>query len=386
MIVKTYLNVCVLLNWIKWDIVYASSVSLTVFLLYNPGNISGGSSLGNYGEVAFSPISVSLVSAGLSILLGFKTSIAYGRWWEARTAWTLLQNSARTLARLMITFADAKAHLPGFDAARAETWKKRQCHRVLAFVYTCRDQAIALPDWARYHSFGSVGRCCHSSVGRRRRRGCCCIATAAKAVPKGEEPGSMEDGRQASEPLATQWLLSEEALKLTTKVNKAHYILYLIARDVYVAVADGTLGGFDSFQMEGQMVGLASALSTIEKLVSTPVPSTHLFFNNVFLYTFITLLPFCTVNQYPKGREYMVVVVSVIISMAFACASKASDLLVNPFLGHISGAQDRGLNVAAIPVDALSSETERDVLELMDAPYTSIEPLRVLPTNRGMIW
>src|SRR4051794_37901752 len=40
-----------------------------------------------FSQVAVPDIPIAVIGASLSILLGFRTASAYGRWWEARTLW-----------------------------------------------------------------------------------------------------------------------------------------------------------------------------------------------------------------------------------------------------------------------------------------------------------
>jgi putative membrane protein len=49
---------------------------------------------------------LSMMGGALSIFLAFRNNSAYDRWWEARTLWGGLVNSARTLARQVLTLID----------------------------------------------------------------------------------------------------------------------------------------------------------------------------------------------------------------------------------------------------------------------------------------
>lgn len=48
-----------------------------------------------------------LLGTAVSLLLAFRTSQSYERWWEARTVWGAIVNDSRTFVRLIIQFVPA---------------------------------------------------------------------------------------------------------------------------------------------------------------------------------------------------------------------------------------------------------------------------------------
>jgi len=76
-------------------VLFITIYSALVYLLYEKSP---------YGHIAI-PLSVSTVlGTAISILLGFRTSAAYDRWWEARKIWGAIINDSRTLVRQGIGF------------------------------------------------------------------------------------------------------------------------------------------------------------------------------------------------------------------------------------------------------------------------------------------
>src|ERR1700756_5545748 len=57
-------------------------------------------------RIAVPDSTVAILGTGLTILLGFRTNSAYGRWWEARPLWGALVNSSRSLARQAVSFTE----------------------------------------------------------------------------------------------------------------------------------------------------------------------------------------------------------------------------------------------------------------------------------------
>ena len=49
---------------------------------------------------------LSMIGGAISVFLAFRNNSAYDRWWEARSLWGGLVNSARTFARQVLTLVD----------------------------------------------------------------------------------------------------------------------------------------------------------------------------------------------------------------------------------------------------------------------------------------
>ena len=58
------------------------------------------------------PISIpSFIGTAISVLLSFKLSQSYDRWWEARKVWGMIVNDSRTLVMQLIAFVDKETTL-----------------------------------------------------------------------------------------------------------------------------------------------------------------------------------------------------------------------------------------------------------------------------------
>lgn len=84
-------------NLIKWDIIFISVFSVGIFFFsekYINFNI---------------PISISgFLGTSIALLLSFKLSQSYDRWWEARKTWGSIVNDSRSLVLQLIKFVDPK--------------------------------------------------------------------------------------------------------------------------------------------------------------------------------------------------------------------------------------------------------------------------------------
>jgi len=116
MLLKKNISITYFLNLIKWDVIailiYSSLVGvLDHFLFFKSISI---------------PLSVSTLAATLlSLLLAFRTSQSYERWWEARVVWGAIVNDSRTFIRQLIHFLpndDEKARFIKVFAIRQSVW------------------------------------------------------------------------------------------------------------------------------------------------------------------------------------------------------------------------------------------------------------------------
>jgi len=78
-----------------------------------------------------SPIPFSLIGVALAIFVAFRNNVCYARFWEARTLWGTMKNTARDLARFFITAPD----LPKDDPQ-----VKRAINLLAVFPYTLKHQ------------------------------------------------------------------------------------------------------------------------------------------------------------------------------------------------------------------------------------------------------
>ncbi|MEJ6980409.1 bestrophin family ion channel [Pedobacter sp. P351] len=122
MIIETNIRAIkvIFLIW-KWLLFYLC-LCIAVSIVYSYYKIN----------IAISNTEVSMISIALSVLMGFRVSSAYERWWEARKIWGSVVNNSRSLARQLITFT----HHSSISRELLESL----IYRHIAFVYalSCR--------------------------------------------------------------------------------------------------------------------------------------------------------------------------------------------------------------------------------------------------------
>ena len=81
-------------------------------------------------KITLTPTAFTIMGLTLAIFLGFRNTVSYDRFWEARRLWGTLLNAGRNLARQFITLA------PQQDA----TVTRQRVYLVIAFVYAVKNQ------------------------------------------------------------------------------------------------------------------------------------------------------------------------------------------------------------------------------------------------------
>ncbi|MDN3548701.1 bestrophin family protein [Mucilaginibacter aquaedulcis] len=116
MLLSKPISITYFLRLIKWDVIaiflYACIVgALDYFTFFKDLTI---------------PLGVSaMVGTLLSLLLAFRTSQSYERWWEARTVWGAIVNDSRTLIRQLVQFLPNDENKAGYIekmAIRQSIW------------------------------------------------------------------------------------------------------------------------------------------------------------------------------------------------------------------------------------------------------------------------
>lgn len=294
MIVKRNFKPLKVVRYVRNELAFAILTTGIVFVLHKQ----------NITAITF-PFSISaILGSALAIFIAFRNQSSYSRWWEARTLWGGIINSSRVLARLIITFADSHSHQQNFDKDRSEQFKREMINKLIAWAHALR---MHLRNQDTWHEL---------------------------------KP-----------------LLSEQDFVMLKNVqNKPNFLHLLTGKKIYDAMANGTLGGFDSFQMEGQLLALVNYQGSCERIKNTPLLRQYDFFTRLFLYTFMLLLPFSLMGDFTKMNiDYLLIPVSVLISFVFAIIGKVGEVNEDPFENKITD----------VPLTALCNTIDRDLREML---------------------
>jgi ion channel-forming bestrophin family protein len=298
MITKKNLSPIKVWSYIKFQISYTILVSFLVWLTFY---------LTGKKEMALNFVPIGMIGSALAIFVAFRNNSAYARWWEARTLWGGIVTSSRVFGRLIITFTDSHSHQPNYNEERSNSFKREMILATIGWVHSLRLQLRNQENLDELKSYFN----------------------------------------------------KEEFLSIQKNSSKPNMIQLLIGQKIYRAMANGTLGGFDSFQMEGQLLALANYQSSCERIKHTPLPRQYDFFTKIFVLVFATLLPFGLLSFFQTEVNltisWIIIPLSVLIAGVFIIMERTGAANENPFENLVTD----------VPITSICNTIEIDLLEML---------------------
>jgi putative membrane protein len=148
------------------------------------------------------------------------------------------------------------------------------------------------------------------------------------------------------------YLSDDEYQTLLKQENKPGYLMLQHGKSIYDAMANGTLQGFDSFQLENALAQLTAQEGMAKRLKTTPVPRQYDYFTRLFVYLLILLLPFGLLSILPGGQTWLAIPFAVLLSFVFAILERIGAVNEHPFENRITD----------VPLTAICRNIERDLL------------------------
>ena len=267
----------------------------------------------------FAPLGV--LGTALAIFLAFRASTAFARWNEAAQVWANIVSGSRIFGRLIVTFTDSHTHTPVYDHGRGQQFKQTMLYRHIAWVNSLRLHLRGQETWDELRPF----------------------------LPRAEYD------------------------ELLSAANKPHFLLTRQGRNIYEAMANGTLQGFDSFQLEGQLAALTAAQSTSERLKHIPIPRQYDYFTRLFVRIFALILPFFLLDPFASaGSIWLLLPCALLITFLFTTIERTGAINEEPFENRITD----------VPLTMHGREIERDLRELLGETEL---PAKIVPQN-GYLW
>ncbi|QWT21433.1 bestrophin family protein [Bacillus sp. NP157] len=177
---------------------------------------------------------LTLMGLTLAIFLGFRNTVAYQRWWEARNLWGELLISSRDLAR------QVRAFLPG---AAAEE-RARLIGMVIAFAHALR-----------HHLRGT----------------------------------------DATRDLA-RWLSPRLADAIAVAPNRPAFLLHRLGVGLADAARAGHVDPILLASIDAKVSSLSHVLGGCERIRGTPIPFSYILMLHRSVYVYCFFLPFCLVG------------------------------------------------------------------------------------------
>lgn len=143
MLLNRKISILYFVNNIKWQILFVITFALAVGFLHLRPEFKG----------IDIPLNIlTLLGTIVTILLAFRTSQSYERWWEARTIWGAIVNDSRTLTRNVLQF------LPENESVERKKFAERQIIFVNALGETLRKVPLSpkVEAYVKFHNINAV--------------------------------------------------------------------------------------------------------------------------------------------------------------------------------------------------------------------------------------
>lgn len=212
-----------------------------------------------------------ILGSSISLLLAFKTSQSYDRWWEARKIWGSIVNDSRTLVLQVRTFVAAEPPAPTGPETPLQTVARRQ----IAWCYTLGESLRGL------------------------------------------------------DPNATlrRYLTAPELAYVAPQTNQPLALLALHAEQLKTLYQQQTINPFQQVQLDATLVRLCDAMGQAERIKHTVFPASYRLLVYLFIYLFLMTLSLGLV----KAIGLWEIPVLLVTASSFFLLERTARYLQDPF-------------------------------------------------------
>lgn len=302
MIVRTHFRLTTTIRYAWKNILYSSIAGVLAWVCHK---------FWPQANIAIPVGVVAILGTALAIILGFRNTSAYERWWEARKIWGGIVNESRTFTRQALTIVDRAGISP-------ELW--RDCSRIikaqLAFVNALRLQL-------REQSDETVWK---SDVGK--------------------------------------FLSEEDYQEIMATSNRVTHICMLMGYAIKELNAHETMDTFSYIQMDDTLTRITELQGRAERIKSTPLPVPYDYYTMAFLTLFVLFFPFSFVNTFEEiAYSWLVIPVTILVSWIFYQIYVIGRVMSKPFANWKTDVAMTSI-CRVIEIDLLEILHEKDLPDL----------------------
>ena len=306
MITRRHLRIDTAIRYSWKNILFSFVCSTAAYLLHIVFGIT---------EVVIPIGVVGILGTALAIILGFRNSSAYDRWWEARKIWGGVVNESRTFTRQGLTIVDPK-NVP------VELFKK--CTRIvryqIAWVNALRLQLREQMDHELWEK--EVGK----------------------------------------------YLRKSDFEYIMGKTNKVTQIAMLNGYAIKELNAhDNVMDIYSYIQMDDTLTRLTDLQGRAERIKATPLPRPYDYYTMAFLSTFILFFPFAFIETFASlSIPVLIFPVTILVGWIFFQIYVLGHSMSSPFQNWKTD----------VPLSAISTVIEIDLKEIIgdiDVPKKLME-------------
>jgi len=287
MLIAKRVPVRYLLGLIRWELA-------ATFLLATLVSIGD-----NYIDKDLPPGVLTYFLSVVSVIIVFRTSQSYSRWWEARGAWGNIVNDMRTLARQVLFF-----HSPHCAEEILEHYRTRSIERLIAFPYLLAHQLR----------------------------------------------------HQDLQPTREMYLPAEEAQKVVVCDNQAAGVLALQAMATQQAFSERLMTPQQQTQIDDSLTRLTASMGLCERIKNAVFPGIYSQFYYFLLYLFVLLLPLSIFDD----LGFVEIPATLAIATFFFLLEKTAASMQNPFENQPTDVEMSRLS-KRIEIDLRQMAGEKDV-------------------------
>lgn len=246
---------------VKYDLLFVLIMSLVTFVLKKM-----------FGDLMPNiPVSLpAFLGTAISLLLSFKLSQSYERWWEARIVWGAIVNDSRNLVNQVLHFSSPEAEDDGYSI------RKAICYRQIAWVH-CLGQSLRKLD-------------------------------------------PMNNTKD--------YIPETEVDYIERHINKPLALLDLHSRDVAALYKKGWINSFQQVQLNQTIVELCNSMGRAERIKNTVFPVTYRQILHYFIYVFLLIMSLALLEI----DSLWEIPLDLLIAMPFFLIEKTAKYMQDPFM------------------------------------------------------
>lgn len=316
MYVKRYLSPLIVYYY-SWRMVLFSLItgSIAIFVYSYLG----------WNWVAIPWLPVSLIGTATAFFVGFKNNQSYDRSWEARKIWGSITNHSRSFGAALRAYAcnaDQTNSDPNEDV-------KTMIYRHIAWLYALKMAMAQRTSWE------------HRDRASKRQR----TTLHGKQTP--------------CEVQIEKYLKPNEHAAVENKKNQSTQILDQQSQHLARLRHAGGIDAFQHVALQNIISNLYDEQGKSERIKNTPFPRQYATTSNLFIFVFLTLLPFGLLPQFAElGEDYLMLLIpfNMIVSWVFLFMEYVGDISENPFEGLLND----------VPVATIVRNIEIDLIEMLE--------------------
>ena len=255
--------------------------------------------------VAIPWLPVSLVGTATAFFVGFKNNQSYDRSWEARKIWGSITNHSRSFSASIRAFVGHNNP----DVIETDKDIKIIIYRHIGWLYALKNAMGQRTNWE------------HRDRASKRQR---------DVLHKSTEPFEQE---------IVRYLSGEEIEWMKTKRNFATQLLDRQAQHIARLRTKGLVDSNQHVQLQNLISSFYDEQGKSERIKNTPFPRQYATTSTLFIFVFMTLLPFGLLPQFLElGERYMFLLIpfNLIVSWVFMFMEYVGDVSENPFEGLLN--------------------------------------------------